>query len=172
MREFSIYTGMKSAQGEQASKRYKKIEGKNKTWYVAIQGNSADNIYVDTHDPKSEGFAGSTLEFQLEDGTIDKVKGPWHSNSESLLSDTGYDITDKHLTQGIIALDSTNKETGPWGVTIHNDILHYDEIPVIGDFDRIPNMAQEFANKLNQPVYYAVITDGGGSSTWCKPVNK
>lgn len=168
--EFSICQGIKSAQSEQSSKKYKKIKGKSADWYIAIQKNEGDNIYFASRSKShSNGFGGSSLQFELEDGTIDTVQGPWHSNSASLLEDTGYDATHKYLTQGIIALDCephSNKN----GVTLHKEILHRDEEPVLGDYHRIDIMAQEFANKLQKEVYCAVVSMGGGSSGWKKPV--
>ena len=172
MKEFSIHQGMKSGQGEQASKRYKKIVGKNADWYVALQENEGDNIYFASRNLRySDGFGGATLEFQLEDGTIEKVQGPWHSNSTALLIDTNYDTTHKHLTRGIIALDLLPVKGDFWK-TQHEQVLHFDEEPVIGDFSRIEIMAQDFANKLRKPVYYAVVSPGGGHSGWKNPINK
>jgi hypothetical protein len=168
--EFSIHQGMKSVISEQSSKKYKKISQSNKDWYIAIQPNEGDNIYVVYKDKKNqEGFCGSFISFELEDGTIDKVCGPWHSNSGSLLSATQYDVTHKHLTQGIIALDSTPVK-GTLSTYSHKEVLHYDKEPKIGDFSRIEIMAQDFANKLNKEVYYAFVSNGGGCSGWKKPI--
>jgi len=171
--EFSIHQGMKSGHAEQAILKYKKIEGKSNIWYVAIQPNEGDNVYCGSRSGKhSDGFGGSTLDFELEDGTIDKVQGPWHSNSSALLDDTEYDVTHKHFTKGIIALDCVNVEDSTdWMKTKHFEVLHYDKEPIIGDFERIDIMAQYFANELKKSIYYAVITSGGGRSKWVNPKN-
>jgi len=81
---------------------YNKYTCDNGIFYVAIQDNAADNIYFWDHD-NNDGFAGQTIKFTLDDGTIEKRKGPWHTNSSALLSHTGIDITDKHLTYIVIA---------------------------------------------------------------------
>jgi len=164
MIKFSIHQGMKSGQYEQSIRKYKKIQGTSGTWYVAIQDNIADNIYVDSHDPKSQGFGGATLEFQLEDGTTEQVKGPWHSNSNALFNDTGYDVRDKSLTRGIVA-KSMNYDKSDF-IPIYTDVLHYDEQPVIGNFYRIQKIAEKFSKELKCNIYYAVISSGGGSSSW------
>lgn len=174
--EFSINQGMISGQGEQACRKYKKIQGKTRTWYVAIQENEGDNIYVtpDSRENTFEykgfrGFGGATLSFELEDGTVDKVQGPWHSNCEALLQDTGYDVTQKYYTQGIVALDCNKTTSNDWMRTSHKEVLHYDEKPVLGSFERIRKIAQDFANNLQRSVYYAVKTRGGASSAWLDP---
>ena len=166
--KFSIHGPMTSGQGEQAVRKYKKIIGKRGNWYVAFQENEADNIYFASKSKEySDGFAGATLSFELEDGTIDKIQGPWHSNSDGLFDDTGYDVRNKHLTKGIIA---KNKTHGEWHhPDEYSDVLHYDEVPVIGEYDRIENLAQMFANELNCKVYFAVKTGGGGSSHYKEP---
>jgi len=167
-KEFSIDGPMISGIGEQAERIYKKIKGKRGNWYIALQENAADNIYHGYSDGTySEGFGGRTLTFKLEDGTEDKVQGPWHSNDDSLFSDTGYDIRDKHLTRGII---SKGKE-GNFYKEVYKDVVYYDEKPVLGEFDRIPKMAQKLANELNCELYYSVKTSGGGSSFFVKPEN-
>jgi hypothetical protein len=169
MKEFCIYQGMKSGRAEQASCKYKKIHGKSGVWYVGIQPNEGDNIYFTKNNGKySDGFAGSVISFQLEDGSVEEVQSPWHSNSKSLLSDTGYDTTQKHYTLGIIALDSNPSEI--FMGTRHEEVLHFDEEPIIGDFSRIEIMAQDFANKLGKPVYAARISTGGGSAGWINPI--
>jgi hypothetical protein len=168
---FSIHQGMKSGIGEQASHKYKKIEGKRGNWYIALQENEADNVYF-SEKPRegyhSEGFGGRVIKFELEDGTLDEAQGPWHSNANSLLNDTGYDVTHKYYTQGIIA---TRKEYAKksYGPDEFYGILHYDEKPILGDFSRIEIMAQCFANKLDQEVYFSVVSQGGGSSHFKKP---
>ena len=160
--KFSIHGPMKSGIGEQSIRTYKKIVGKSGTWLISIQDNEADNIYFASNSGKrSDGFGGATLEFVLENGQIEEVQGPWHSNSDSLYSDTGYDVRDKHLTRGIIAKDI---KRGPNWEDEYIDVLHYDEVPVIGKYKRIEDLAQELANEHNCRVYYAMKSSGGGNA--------
>ena len=172
--EFSISGPMICGQYEAEIRRYKKLKGKKTTWYVSTDINAADNVYACPDEEQNRpgyggfrGFGGATLSFELEDGIIDQVTGPWHSNSHSLYADTGYDIRDKNITQGIIAKNRVGKD---FYNSVYSDILHYDEIAVIGLFNRIEDMAQEFADKLDREVYYAVKSNGGGSSGTKKPI--
>lgn len=164
---FSIYGPMISGQAELEDRIYKKVEGKRGFWYIAIQENAGDNVYfaAKNSDPNAyfQGFGGATLTFKLEDGTEEKVKGPWHSNSGSLFDDTGYDVRDKYLTQGIIAKNREFSEDIRHG-DIYTNVLHYDETAKLGKFNRIEEMAQQFANELNCEIYYAMKSSGGGSS--------
>lgn len=67
---------------------FKKIIDKNGfIWFI---GNIDPHfsIYVSTND--KNGFGGRNIEFLLEDGTKQIVKGPWHSNFEDLFKHTGY----------------------------------------------------------------------------------
>jgi len=164
---FSIHGRMICGSAEVEERIFKKIQGKRGVWYVAIQDNPADNVYFTKNDGKySEGFAGRVLPFLLEDGTIDQIQGPWHSNSDSLYEDTGYDVRNKYLTQGIIA---KRRKYDYFNGDRYTGVLHYDEEAVLGDYDRIENLAQEYANKLGVKVYYAVKTAGGGSSHMKEP---
>lgn len=148
--------------GNAESKKYRKVLSKDGTIYLIAVGKfAADNIYVDGG-PGSRGFAGATLEFPLEDGTVIKLKGPWHTNADDLLKHTGVDIRDKHSTRVTIALE-TNQG---WPTTIVKEILYDDKEFVEGFFDRGTNMAKEFVRKLGKPVFYHVETGGGAHSGW------
>lgn len=162
--EFSIYSKMVCGHYEQSIRTYKKLQGKSgNIWYISIiDKNIGDHIYVDTKNPNSNGFGGSTLSFQLDDGTIDRVKGPWHSGADSLFCDTGYDLRDKHLTQGIIA--KSKEYTENYKNIVYSDILHYDENPVIGEFNRITKLAEKLSKEHKCTVFYAVKSNGGGNS--------
>lgn len=79
-----------SAQAESA--KYRKVQGKGRsTWLVPLD-NDPYKIHVDMHDPNSEGYAGRTISFNLEDGTEYNAKGPWNSNVDALFQDTGIDL--------------------------------------------------------------------------------
>jgi len=170
MEEFKIGKApMISGQGEIQKRIFKKIEGKKGIWYIAKQKNPADNIYVTSKnkDGYSDGFAGATLSFELEDGTIDKVQGPWHSNSASLFNDTGYDIINKHLTFGVIAKNFKRDKDNPYGII--TDIIYKDDDWVVGPFNRIKQKAQEIANELGERVIYYQKSQGGSIRSWCDP---
>jgi len=165
---FSIHGPMVSGQGEVAAKTFKKVEAPDgDCYYIAVQPNSADNIYVKIKNVKnSQGFGGGMLDFLLEDGTTDKVQGPWHTNAGDLFHSTGVDIQDKYLTRGIVAL---KHQYGEMCSGIYDDVIHFDEEPAIGTFHRIRDIAQDYANKNYCIVYYAVKSAGGGSAGSVSP---
>ncbi len=76
------------------STKFKLIKDGKHTWIVPLN-NDSEKIFIDTLD--GEGFGGRTLEFTLEDGTKHKVKGPWHSNTNSLFERTGIDLRSKNV---------------------------------------------------------------------------
>lgn len=157
--------------------RFKKIVKGQKAWYVGCQPNEADEIYVGSSNPEEEhtvglfrGFGGATLQFKLEDGTIDNVKGPWHSNPDALLQSTGYDVRNKSLTWGCISKHKSyepNDKVYGGSDQIFKDLIYIDDDPVIGEYTRIEKLAQEYANKLNMTIYYH-NNSCGGSQTGCK----
>ena len=163
-----------------AEKRvYKKLIGKSgRIWLVAIQDNPADNIYVSADPVENKpgykgfrGFAGRILEFTLEDGDVEKLAGPWATNSSALFKDTGYDIRDKYLTFGVIGLGREYKNGCSGGVTI-TDVLYQDEDWVIGEFNRVEKIAQKLANKLGKTVMKFSKSQGGSSCGQVKPEEK
>lgn len=66
----------------------------------------------------------------------------------------------KYPTRGIIAL--CHADTGRHGDGRYSGILHYDDQPVAGPFDRIEEMARTFATFRGRMVYFAVKMPGGG----------
>lgn len=161
-KRFNISQGMICGSAEAEKRTYKLLKGKSgKKWLIACQANEADNIYVEG-EKDSDGFGGRVLNFLLKNGKTISLKGPWHSNSDSLFNDTGYDVRNKCFTQGIIALKI--KESDYYKGTLYSDILFEDQKATLGKYNRIENKAQEFANKLNKKIHYAVISKGGGSS--------
>lgn len=169
---FSIHSPMSSGVTDQIQHKYHKVVGKEGNWYIAVTDTPADNIYFASNSGKhSDGFGGSTLTFILEDGTEERVQGPWHSNASSLFEDTGYNILDKYLTKGIVAKNRMYSVNCLYE-DVYEDVLHYDEEPVIGEFNRIEKIAQEWANTLGCTIAYGVRSQGGGTSSWVKPNNK
>lgn len=149
---------------------YKKYEGKQgNIWLVANQEEAADNIYVHKpKDTKSQGFAGRTLEFKLEDGTIYKAQGPWHSNADSLYEDTGVDVRDTHSTFVVLGMERTFVD---WQSGI-KDIVYQDEKPTLGRYDRY----KEIMKKYPEAKYYFMKSRGGAScgptESYYKELNK
>jgi len=156
-------------QSEAEERRYKRVIGKlGRTWLYAIQDNPADNIYV-SGDKNSDGFGGATLSFTLEDGTIEELRGPWHTNSDDLYSNTGVDLRDKHLTFVAIGKRRKTYRTKQGWVDKIIEVLYQDKKPIIGEFDRGKKLAQSIANKLKQTVYCYIESQGGSSNSPIDP---
>ena len=160
---------MRPAQRDAQIRKYRMFVGKSgRRWMVGAQPAEADNIYVEGG-RGSKGFGGATLKFELEDGEIIALTGPWKTGADGLLKDTGYDATDKYTSRGIIALE---REYDWKQGDLYKGVLYVDERPVIGTFDRVKELAQKFANDLGKNVYYAVVTYGGGSSSRVEPIGE
>lgn len=139
---------------------YKKIVRRDgKIYLIAVQDNPADNIYVEGGFD-NEGFGGSTLYFKLEDGTLLKLKGPWHTNSEELYRATGIDIRDKHKTFGVISKGVIYNDV------LMTNVLYQDNDWVIGKFGRIEDKAREIAKEIGQRVYFYSRSMGGSCRAW------
>ena len=127
-------------------------------WFVPTDGEPSE-IYKSGFDKR--GFGGRALTFTLLDDTEFSVIGPWNISADELYRHTNIDLRDKHRTMGIVALRSEAFKFGGMGNDYY-DVLHLDFGPVVGTIDRIPNLAQDFANKHNITVVYQVVTAGGG----------
>ncbi len=133
-------------------------------------GNNADEIYVDQHNPNSKGFCGRKLKFKLKDGTVVETEnGPWHSNAGALLNATGVNFTNEHLTFGCISLDIEYIKDKMYNN--YKNVIYLDDNYINGDYPRIQNLAQEFANKLNTKVYYTQHSRGGSVAHFYEPKN-
>jgi hypothetical protein len=165
--EFGIHQPMTSASGEAAKHKYHLVIGKTgRRWLYADIPNAADHVYVDGG-KGSQGMAGRTLRFDLVDGcTVDFI-GPWKTGPDGLYKETGVDIRDKHLTRGIVALE---RECQSWPKPyIFRRIAHYDEVPVLGEFDRIDKIAQAVAERTGQKAWFCMVSGGGGVGSWADP---
>ena len=162
--EFSINGPMVSASGDAEDRKYRLLfETGGRRWLVADQPEAADNIYADGG-PGSQGMAGRTLRFALIDGTTVDFTGPWKTGADALFKATGFDVRNRYLTRGIIAL---NRQTQGWNkADIFTNVLHYDDAPALGSFDRIKEMAKDFAAKLKCKVWYSVTSKAGGCASW------
>lgn len=141
---------------------FKKVSGKEgRTWLVVATLDDAEHVYVD--DPSNRtGFAGSTIGFKLEDGSTFSSRGPWASNTDFLLKETGIDLTQQHFTKGVIALE-IDYQKGGYGlekVTCRN-VLHVDEAYVRGSFKRIEQLAQKYADESRLTVQLVSHSYGG-----------
>jgi hypothetical protein len=157
---------MKSAFAEAAKNTYHMVKGKHgQRWLYSSAENSADNIYVEGGEG-SQGFGGSTLEFKLVSGEIVSLKGPWHSNPESLFCETGLDLRDKHATFGVIG-QGRNYEYGLHSPII-TGVLYKDQDWIIGSFKRVEYLAKEIAKELEMDVMYYSQSMGGSSCSLVK----
>lgn len=165
--EFSIYQPMHSASGEAAQYRYRLATGKDgRRWVYADAPNAADQVWVDGG-PRSEGSGGRTLTFELADGGAVALQGPWKTSADGLFTATGVDIRDRYTTRGIVALE---RERGRvYGPDIYREIIHYDEGPLVGTFDRVRDIARAAANVHGVRVSVGVISQGGGFGGWADP---
>jgi hypothetical protein len=150
-----------------SSLKYEKYQGKKYTWYVPNFPNCADGIHVDMHNPRSDGYGGATLKFTLVSGEVDSVKGPWHSNADALLADTGIDITKKYITFVVVSKERDQDERYR---TIMKDVVYIDLYAEIGDFDRWKECAKPFVEEAvnsGKSLFYYSESSGGSS---CGPV--
>jgi hypothetical protein len=164
---FNMYQAMKSAFPDVGVKLYEKLPGREgKTWIIEDGRKNPEAIYCDNPRDRT-GFGGAEFEFTLADGSVFKSKGPWKSGSEGLLEETGVDLTKLHLTRGIVAL---RREPGSYGqADIYFDVLHVDEVPVVGLFNRIDFLAQTLANELGREVCWSTVSNGGGCASRTSP---
>lgn len=151
---------MFSGQGEAVAHTYNIHLGKSgRIWLVSTDCDCASNIYVQGG-PKSDGFGGAVLEFTLANGCDKiKLKGPWHSSSESLLFDTGVDARDRTLVFGVIGKGRDWKD----GRSVIKDLVYFDKEPTLGTFNRISDMAEAMAKEMNQQLFVYSATKGGSS---------
>lgn len=134
--------------------------------------NWADHVYWGTTDPtsKSQGFGGATITFDLRYGGQITLKGPWHSNAESLREITGHDITDRHYTRGVIALV---RETGKRFMDYtYRDCYHLDEQWVLGQYYRVNKIAEQLAEELQQTLFVYIESTGGSHAYTAEPMER
>lgn len=155
-------------------KVYRKLQGNDKrVWYIPIATNVADwfkgvgdSIHVTDPEPVGgmRGYGGSTLEFPLEDGTVDEVKGPWHTNSEAFFSATGLNISDLHYTCVTIGT-----ERGEGLMEVGGEIIYQDPGWVLGPFMRGERIAHQLADVHNRRLYVVRESQVGGSAGFVEP---
>ncbi len=144
---------------------YDMVVGKSgSAWFYPCDvPNAGDHILVTDSDDWSkcgEGFGGSTLRIRTTnpDFLVFELRGGWHSNGDSLLKDTGVDLTHKHYTHGRISeLDGT--------------LVWEDFGWVLGEFDRVQKTCREIVQKSGVPLLCEVQSMGGSSSQVMYPKN-
>jgi hypothetical protein len=160
---------------------HRRFETDRGTYYVPVDiCNSADWLHVDTHDPRSDGYGGSTLNFKLLDGLIDPVKGPWHTNSTAFRHDTGIDIEDLHETRVVLyktrqvtkttrrheRMDDGRLVWGNWPTEITEKVeppIYEEKDFVLSDFYRGERIAHAIAALREEPIYVESYSRGGSS---------
>lgn len=160
--QFSIYQDSISECRHLDQCVFTKYECPHGFFYVTTGEDCANHIYFRGRENYSNGFAGRTLSFKMEDGTIEYVQGPWNSNTDSLFTLVGIDYRKMHKTQGIISKQRPNEQY------IHRkeDIIHFDENPVTGSFNRIEDLAKKLSKEMGISLYYEKISCGGGSASF------
>lgn len=142
---------------------------------VGLVPNEADYvIFCDLDDAKSDGYGGATLEFKVVNPQRDdlnqiktiKIRGPWHSNSDSLFKYTGYDCRDKTYTQVIVARD---RESGKRWSTILKDLVYFESDEKLGNFNRYKEIAQKYVDLLGIPLVCYKKSRGGSSCGFYYP---
>jgi len=137
------------------------VEEDGSVWLIADQPNMADNMYYCNFDPKSQGFARRTLHFVTVDGDEIDLPAPWHSNSQAFKERTGIDITDTHLTYGLI---SKGRKMDSNFNTVYVDVLYKDKEPTLGQFHRVLHIAKRLARERNEDLFCYSESQGGSSS--------
>ncbi len=156
-------------------KVYKKAIGKSGRIWIYSKGKGAGSfIHVSADLKENErgyqgfrGYGGSTLQFPLEDGTMEELIGPWHSNCDALFNDTGIDLRKKHLT--FVVISKSREYSKESYSSIMKDVLYIDAEPQEGLFDRGILMAMEIAKKLNITVVCYKESLGGSSNGFVYP---
>lgn len=161
IKDNQIFSGADVAESLKYHK-YEDVSGG--VWLVADQPNAGDNIYFLDDCPNSQGFGGATLTFQLVDGTKIALRGPWHSNSNSLYKHTGVDVRDKIFTFVVISEDADYRTA--------KNVLYMDNSEnkyVLGSYNRGEEIAKKWANKLSKPVFVYAKSLGGSIRTCVRP---
>lgn len=129
--------------------------------------NKADMLHVTAYpdwDRVGEGYAGGTLIFHTSAGEF-KLHGGWHSNPDGLFHDTGIDVRGTTLTRGVIAKVCVASYPN---YTMDEFLLDENEW-VLGTFNRVKDLAKDYADTLNIPVFSYMQSLGGASMGWKKP---
>lgn len=158
---------IKSGIAEAGEHRYHCVTRGSEHWLYADSENQGDNCYHGFSDPKrgGDGFCGRAMKFTLVDGSELTLYGPYKC-AERYLHEVGVNLSDKHKTRGVVALDA-----GPYfdgGAYFHqrtySRLLHLDTEWVLGEFERVEKIAQRLADERGEPVYCYYETQGGSTA--------
>jgi hypothetical protein len=153
----------------QSDAPYRTAKGKDgKLWLYRDGKFAATAIYKDGG-PGSQGMAGRTCRFDLEDGTHYDSIGPWMGGAEQLFAETGVDLRDRYAVRLIMCRRVEYPKNGYYIRPDMLDVVHYEEDFVEGRVERGRELSQEIANKLGEKLYYFIETAGGSSAGWISP---
>lgn len=151
---------MFSASGEVLERVWKKIVVNDKSVFLIPVNEEEPGAHVWWCDPtskNSEGCAGRTIPFRLEDGTDFMAQGPWHTNTDSLFKATGVDLRDKHLTFVVLGKNRTMDKNMR---TVIEDVVYIDEKPTLGHYDRYKTLITQHP----EATHYYMESHGGSCS--------
>lgn len=145
---------------------FNKVESPRGIWlYPENCVDKASHVFFRDYSKKrSEGFGGREIPFNLVDGSVCTLQGPWHSNADGMFRDTEIDLRSTHYTLGCI---SKVREAIPGSYeSLFKEIVYLDEQPVLGLFDRVSIIAENMLINDEQvgPLYvYSESRDGSSS---------
>ena len=87
--------------------------------------------------------------------------GGWASNSETLLTDTGVDLTQSHNTQCVLRMNLYDYN----GEVILMEVYR-EKFPILGSLYRPEQIARGMVSKFDCPVLLTSISFGGKVEKW------
>jgi hypothetical protein len=76
---------------------FNKVVGKSgKAWYY---NGDPSSVWVDGD---GQGMGGRTVTYEMLEGDVEEVKGPWQGNATALKQDTGVDLTQNFWSYGLV----------------------------------------------------------------------
>lgn len=146
--------------GDPVYKCYRDRKDHDRLWLVMQNViNPADHIYVGyPYNVGSQGFAGRILVFNLVDqNRAISLYGPYHSNADALLENTGIDIRNKHYVQLVVGL-SREQDSNRRDVITN---LVFFQPPGVRAYDEYKSMLPQLYEKHKAPLYYWHGGSGG-----------
>ena len=158
----------RSALGNVASKVWVKYIGKYDGRIWLHPKNEAFNTMVIVEGgPNSDGFGGRTLPFNMDDGSVLQLKGPWSASHDEFFKQTGIDRREHYNTWGCIGRHRGH-HSNPRGYdsrTVICDLVYFDSPEgAIGGYDRIRDIARAMAAERDEVLFMHSATYGGSSS--------
>ena len=79
-----------------------------KKLFTSVVGKNGRTYFYNA-DPRSvwvegngEGAGGRTLAYEMMDGSVEELQGPWNTNPQELLEQTGVDLTANFFSYGFV----------------------------------------------------------------------